>query len=54
MATKYVVRNGIKVPADKAMKVAEFRMKGYSIAWIAKQVDLSEYEVVTLLNVGGD
>ena len=54
MSAKYVVRNGVKVPANKAMKVAEYRMKGYSIAWIANELDLTEHEVVSLLNVGGD
>ena len=54
MTKKYVVRNGVKMPEEKAVEVAKLRIKGYSIAWIADKLDLTEHEVVSILNVERD
>lgn len=54
MAKKYVVRNGVKVPFDKAYEVAKLRMQGYTYAKIAEITGLTEHEVVSILNVHGD
>lgn len=51
MAKKYVVRNGVKIPEEKAVEVARLRIKGYSTAWIAEKLGLTEHEVVSILNV---
>lgn len=54
MSKKYVVRNGVKIPVDKAYEVAKLRMQGYTHAKIAEITGLSEHEVVSILNVNGD
>lgn len=51
MAKKYVVRNGVQMPVEKAMEVAKLRMKGYTYAKIAEKLDLTEHEVISILNV---
>lgn len=53
-AKKYIVRNGVKMPIEKAMKVAELRMRGYTFAKIAEMTDLTEADVVNILNVNRD
>lgn len=54
MAAKYVIRNGVKVPADKAKRMTEMRAKGYSYAFIAKTLDVTEHEVISILNIEND
>lgn len=54
MATKYVIRNGVRVPADKAKRMTEMSAKGYSYAFIAKTLDVTEHEVISILNVEGN
>lgn len=54
MVKKYVVRNGVKIPSEKAYEVAKLRMQGYTHAQIAKELDLTEYEVYCILNFKGD
>ena len=51
MAKKYVVRNGVKMPEEKAVEVARLRIKGYSYAWIAEKLGLTEHDVVSILDV---
>ena len=54
MAKKYIVRNGVKMLEEKAMEVAKLRMKGYTYAKIAEMLDITEHEVVSILNVERD
>ena len=54
MAVKYIVRNGVKIPADKANQIAVLRMKGYTNAQIAQMMNLTECQVVNLLSVNRD
>ena len=54
MAVKYIRRNGVMVRADKAQKASELFGEGYSIAKIAEILDLTEHEVVCVLNIYGD
>lgn len=54
MAKKYVIRNGVKIPADKAYEAAKLRVQGYTHAQIAKELNLTEYEVYCILNFKGD
>ena len=51
MAKKYVVRNGVRMPIKQAMEVARLRMSGYTYAQIAEKLNLTEHEVVSILNV---
>lgn len=51
MAKKYIMRNGVALPVEIAQKVASLRMKGYTNAFIAKELGLSEAQVVGILNV---
>lgn len=51
MAKKYVVRNGVKMPEEKAVEAARLRVKGYSCAWIAEKLGLTEHEVISILDV---
>lgn len=53
-AKKYVIRNGVKMPVEKAMEVAKLRMSGYTYAKIAEMTNLTEAEVVNILNVNRD
>ena len=54
MATKYVIRNGVRVSADKAKRMTEMRARGYSYAFIAKTLNVTEHEVVSILNIESD
>lgn len=54
MVKKYIVRNGVKILEETAQKVAQLRMKGYTYAKIAEATGLTEYEVVSILNVNRD
>ena len=51
---KYVTRNGVTLPADVAYRIAVMRMSGYSNASIAEKLDLTEAQVVGILNVNRD
>ena len=51
MAKKYIVRNGVKIPEEKALEAAKLRVRGYTYSAIAKMLDLSEHEIVSLLTV---
>ena len=51
MAKKYVIRNGVKMPEEKAVEVARLRIKGYGYAYIAEKLGLTEHEVISILNV---
>ena len=53
-AKKYVSRNGVTLPVETAHKVAILRMKGYTNAKIAEITDLTEAQVVDILNVNRD
>lgn len=53
-AKKYISRNGTTVPIDTAMQVAALRMKGYTTGKIAELTNLTEAQVVALLNVNRD
>ena len=54
MAKKYIVRNGVSMPEEKAIEVARLRIKGYTHAKIAEMLDLTEHEVVAILNINRD
>lgn len=51
MAKKYVVRNGVKMPEEKAVEAARLRVKGYSYAYIAEKLNLTENEVASILTI---
>ena len=53
MARKYVRRNGQMVPkylADLANRIARLRAEGYTNDMIAKELNLSEAQVVNISN----
>lgn len=54
MAKKYIRRNGVTLPVEVAQQVASLRMRGYTNAFIAKELGLSEAQVVGILNVNRD
>lgn len=52
MATKkYISRNGVSLPVEKANEIAILRMRGYSVRFIADKMELTEAQVNAILNV---
>ena len=48
---RYICRNGVTLPVNVANKIAILRMKGYTHAKIAEMTNLTEAQVVNILNV---